>query len=696
MRVEMGTYVGDGNDNRSITGIGFLPDFLLIKSAGAAFPVATCTGFGSDLTISWDSNVDGNAAANQIQALEADGFQVGTDTTVNSNGVTYYYLAIQDDGAADFQIVTYTGNGADNRSITGAGFQPDGVFIISKEGTAPVWKTNTMAAGDNSQNAVAGGGAITTNLIQALESDGFQVGSANAVNQNTRNFFALCFKESTICSFLTHTGDGSAAASFTGVGFEPDFVWVKSATGAIAKSKFLGSGTNSVLMQGSAESTSGITTFDADGWTINNITSLNNLGTVYHDWTLREGQTGGVSGSGGVSFNVPTIAGISIVSSPPPAPAPTPTIILGTGITRYAGYVPIDEVTWRTGTTKAYGTATIRVPKENGAYSADILNPAGGMYIRIDDPILGLWEGVVNRPIRFSQDGAVLNCEHVLGWAASQVVSRNRVIRNVSWGQVIREALVDAMAGLGSQVLTEGTIIDAAPNVDRYEFRGQTFGQVIADAISGSGCEPVVRNATFSFVPPMQGRYTTWLTDGADVVDATRETNPYERVWKVIARGSNGYEEEATAGEAIGGFWQRVAVVQVQSTSRGAIRAAAEAELSRRRGVPTTFGFRLRPGADSVHWATIREGMLVQAILPSTALPDEVVSPLLRVLSRTYRDGAAYLDLTLQHIPHLSRTNSLGELGERPLPALVLSESTDPARVVSQIVKDVATLKTLV
>lgn len=36
-----------------------------------------------------------SAFANGIQTLEADGFQVGTDTTVNESGTTYAWVAFR-------------------------------------------------------------------------------------------------------------------------------------------------------------------------------------------------------------------------------------------------------------------------------------------------------------------------------------------------------------------------------------------------------------------------------------------------------------------------------------------------------------------------------------------------------------------------------------------------------------------------
>ena len=70
-----------------------------------------------------------------ITALGADGFTVGDSATVNANGITYHYVAINDvAGIAD--IGTYTGNNTDNRNITGVGLSPAYVSLRANDTAA--------------------------------------------------------------------------------------------------------------------------------------------------------------------------------------------------------------------------------------------------------------------------------------------------------------------------------------------------------------------------------------------------------------------------------------------------------------------------------------------------------------------------------------------------------------------------------
>ncbi len=92
------TYAGNGADNRNIGGVGFQPDYLLIRAndtatarAGHHRP-ASLTGTASQF---WNNTAN---STNGIQAIQATGFQVGTDTSVNANGPTYHFMAFRNTG----------------------------------------------------------------------------------------------------------------------------------------------------------------------------------------------------------------------------------------------------------------------------------------------------------------------------------------------------------------------------------------------------------------------------------------------------------------------------------------------------------------------------------------------------------------------------------------------------------------------
>lgn len=87
------SYVGNGNDNRNITGFGFDPTYVLVKGSELFEKFSQKTIIGD---LSGDFNNSGGFLTDRIQGFVTDGFQVGTQTTVNQNGTTYHAIGLID------------------------------------------------------------------------------------------------------------------------------------------------------------------------------------------------------------------------------------------------------------------------------------------------------------------------------------------------------------------------------------------------------------------------------------------------------------------------------------------------------------------------------------------------------------------------------------------------------------------------
>lgn len=88
------TYTGTGVDGESITGAGFAPDDSFTKHT----TVATSAAIRFDAQVG-DSSLQVSgvaAAANKIQAHEADGFDLGTHQTVNELDAVYHAFFMKD------------------------------------------------------------------------------------------------------------------------------------------------------------------------------------------------------------------------------------------------------------------------------------------------------------------------------------------------------------------------------------------------------------------------------------------------------------------------------------------------------------------------------------------------------------------------------------------------------------------------
>ncbi len=221
MQLATGTYGGDGNDNRSIV-VGFQPDLVIVVGDIADWKMWYTSTMAADESFQPAST--NGIRTNRIQAMEANGFQVGSDSEVNSNGNTYHWIAVKVAGATDFAVGTYAGNGIDNRSIGGIGFQPTIVMVQREGASTAAWRV-AENAGDDSLVFLAQ--VNQTDEIQALEADGFQVGQSNRVNNGASNYHWAAWKDAT--GFIetgTYTGDGNDLRDIA-VGFQPTVVLVK-------------------------------------------------------------------------------------------------------------------------------------------------------------------------------------------------------------------------------------------------------------------------------------------------------------------------------------------------------------------------------------------------------------------------------------------------------------------------------------
>jgi hypothetical protein len=120
------------------------------------------------------------SVTNRIQAINADGFEVGSNSDVNNSGTAYYWIAF--DVTSKVKVGSYTGNGSDNRNITGVGINPDWVWVKRGATSQSVTTSDAVGADGSSYWSAA---FPFTNRIQALIVGGFQVGSDADVNSSS-------------------------------------------------------------------------------------------------------------------------------------------------------------------------------------------------------------------------------------------------------------------------------------------------------------------------------------------------------------------------------------------------------------------------------------------------------------------------------------------------------------------------------
>src|SRR5262249_17933118 len=183
-RFASGSYTGHGTDSRALTGVGFRPALVLVKGT------STAVGVGRTSTMTGDATkpLSGGTAltANQIQSLDSDGFTIGTNASVNTNGTAYQWAAFAT--GVELKIGRYTGNGAATQAITGLGFQPESVLILPANAQTAVMRSAGMTT-----TFPLGTGTGTANQINSLDASGFTVGNSGVTNGNGVAYHYIAF-----------------------------------------------------------------------------------------------------------------------------------------------------------------------------------------------------------------------------------------------------------------------------------------------------------------------------------------------------------------------------------------------------------------------------------------------------------------------------------------------------------------------
>ena len=177
---------------------------------------------------------------------------LGTEATLRTRG----YLGAAPaaiDPAEHFKAVTYTGAGG-TPSITGAGFQPDFVWIKNRDQADTHVITDVLrGVGKTLTSETSAIEQTDTDTVTSFDADGFSLGADVKVNTNTEDYVAWCLKAGgagvsntdgtmpgtvTVSanvdagfSVVTYTGTGSVATVGHGLANAPELILGKRRTG---------------------------------------------------------------------------------------------------------------------------------------------------------------------------------------------------------------------------------------------------------------------------------------------------------------------------------------------------------------------------------------------------------------------------------------------------------------------------------
>jgi len=230
-----GNYFNSGNP---ATGTNEAFDFSSVEVANGWTPfIYMGTGSGHNCYINF-----GQFDLNSFSSNIPTGFK-----TLNSKNLIPDVPSIRPQ--KHFETVTYSGTGSTNK-IESLEFDPDLVWVKRRDSSGyHIWTdtvrgaSNYLVSNTNDQESVGGG----TQLINGFVTNGFQVGTENAVNNGSGTYVAWCWKAGGTAvsnsdgsittsisanqeagfSIVTYTGTGSAATIGHGLGKTPKVVLTK-------------------------------------------------------------------------------------------------------------------------------------------------------------------------------------------------------------------------------------------------------------------------------------------------------------------------------------------------------------------------------------------------------------------------------------------------------------------------------------
>lgn len=238
------TWTGTGS-NKSITGLGFKPDFLWIKGRNnTEHPYLYDTIRGSSKYMhSTTQGAEATDTTSRLASFDDNGFSLFTDGAVNGSGNTYVAWAwkmnndepeIMTDGSinsvvrananAGMSIVSYTGTGSAGTIAHGLNSAPEMIILKNRSGVDH-WRVYHTAMGPtkyrNLNDSSAQATASTVWNDTAPTSTVFSIGSAGSVSTNGDEYIAYCFHSVTGFSKFGYWQGGTTTIN---LGFQPDFV----------------------------------------------------------------------------------------------------------------------------------------------------------------------------------------------------------------------------------------------------------------------------------------------------------------------------------------------------------------------------------------------------------------------------------------------------------------------------------------
>ena len=253
-------YTGDDSASKSITGVGFQPDWVWVKSRSGAYYHGLWDVVRTNKSALYSNATDAEdtTTGGTLVSFNSDGFTTPNVSSgfINKNAgnyVAWNWLASNTSGSSNtsgtitstvsanttsgFSIVGYTGTGATATVGHGLGVAPKMLIVKKRDSAGTDWTVwGSILGGTVGSEKIALNGTVakSTGLNSswfnntAPTSTLFTVGTQSDVNGSGGTYIGYCFAEvKGFSKFGSYTGNGSDDGTFVYTGFTPAFVMRK-------------------------------------------------------------------------------------------------------------------------------------------------------------------------------------------------------------------------------------------------------------------------------------------------------------------------------------------------------------------------------------------------------------------------------------------------------------------------------------
>lgn len=219
-----------------ISSLDFQPDFVNGKDRDNARSWAM---FDSENLATNYLQTDTTAAlqtdAQSLKSFDSSGYTLGTSSVTNHSGASFIDLCLKAGVDQGFEIVTWDGDGTQDRLIPHGLTNAPTFIVVKKTNTTSIWLTYHQALGqdkylDLSGNAAAVNLAGIWNTVNATD---FAI-SGNTWNAVGETYTAYLFTDSDIFKAFSYTGNALTDGPFVNLGGKPLAVpFLKNSTDAV-------------------------------------------------------------------------------------------------------------------------------------------------------------------------------------------------------------------------------------------------------------------------------------------------------------------------------------------------------------------------------------------------------------------------------------------------------------------------------